>query len=123
MVHDVIADSNGERFGYFIFTPDQFGYQAKYAMRYFSSAKKIDADSYSKQPITYLIESAYWDDNKFLKKEDWRRRQVRIERKPDASWSYSTSRTKSYSVFRFELSAEEVSVPADPNLIDGIHFR
>jgi hypothetical protein len=37
-------------------------------MRYFTKAKKVAAVSYAKQPITYLIESAYWDDNKFLKR-------------------------------------------------------
>lgn len=123
IAQDIIADSKGEKFGYFIFTPDQFAYQAKYAMRYFSSVKKVDFSPYSKQAITYLIESAYWDDNKFLKKEYWRSSQVRIEREPNTSWSYSTARTESYSVFRFELSDQEVNVSADPNLIDGIHFR
>ncbi len=123
LAEDVIADSKGKKFGYYIFTPDQFAYQAKYAMRYFTKAKKVAAVSYAKQPITYLIESAYWDDNKFLKKEDWRNNQVRIEREPDASWGYSTPNKNSYTVLRYELSDQEMSVSSDPNLIDGIHFR
>lgn len=121
LTDDILADSNGEDFGYYVFSPDQFGYQSKYALHYFTKNK---SHSYSKQPITYLVEAPYWDKNKFLTKEYWQNSQVKIERDPDNIWMYyNASKIETYTVMRFNLTDEEIAISADPNLIDGIHFR
>jgi hypothetical protein len=120
LVSDILVNSQGQQFGYYVFSPDQFGYQAKYAMRYFD---KNQALSYTKQPLTYLIEAPYWDDNKFLSKQYWRNNQVRIDREPDFFWTYSAGESESYTVLRFDLSDAEATISSEPNLLDGIHFR
>lgn len=124
MAHDILTNSNDEQFGYYVFSPDQFGYQAKYAMRYFAQTNNANTKPYTKQPLTYLIEAPYWDDNKFLSKEYWKDSQVRIEREPDDIWVYRDARgQETYTVMRFDLTDEETTVSAEPTLIDGIHFR
>jgi hypothetical protein len=123
MATDIFANSDDQAFGYYVFTPDQFGYQAKYAMRYFAQKENVATMPYSKQPLTYLIMAAYWDDNKFLSKEYWKESQVKITREPDYVWGYSVSGAESYTVMRFDLSADEATIAAEPTLLDGIHFR
>lgn len=100
------------------------GYQAKYAMRYFAKANNAKTQSYTKQPLTYLVLAPYWDDNKFLSKEYWKNNQVKIEREPNDRWSYQNAGGhETYTVMRFDLTDEEIAVPAEPTLLDGIHFR
>ncbi len=124
MANDILNDSHGEQFGYYVYTPDQFGYQAKYAMKYFAQANNVNAQSYNKLPLTYLIEAPYWDDNKFLSKEYWKNRQVKIKREPNDTWVYRNAEgKKSYTVMRFDLTDEEIEIPAESTLIKGIHFR
>lgn len=124
MSSDILNDSRGERFGYYVFSPDQFGYQAKYAMRYFAKANGADTLPYTKQPLTYLIESPYWDDSKLLSKEYWKNGQVKIEREADDAWAYHNKKGKeSYVISRFNLTIEEATISAEPTLLDGIHFR
>lgn len=124
MAQDVLDNSGDEPFGYYVYSPDQFGYQAKYAMRYFAKANNANAKPYTKQPLTYLILAGYWDDNKFLSKEYWKNSQVRIEREPDDIWVYrNASGQETYTIMRFDLTDEETTVSAEPTLLDGIHFR
>jgi len=121
---DILQNSGGKPFGYYVFTPDQFGYQVKYAMRYVSKANNAPAKSYSKQPITYLIEAPYWDDSKFLSKEYWRTGQVRINREPNFKWVYrNLENEENYSVLRYDLTAAEATISSEPTLLDGIFFR
>ena len=124
MVNDVLINSGDETFGYYVFSPDQFGYQAKYAMRYFAKTNNIDTQPYTKQPLTYLIEAPYWDKNKFLSKEYWKNSQVRIEREADQAWVYRNhAGQETYTIMRFNLTDEETAIPAESTLLDGIHFR
>jgi hypothetical protein len=124
MANDILTDSNGEQFGYYVFSPDQFGYQAKYAMRYFAKTNNTTVQPYTKQALTYLIEAPYWDKSKFLSKEYWKNNQVRIEREPDNMWIYrNTGGEETYTIMRFDLTDEERNVSAESTLLDGIHFR
>ncbi len=124
MVEDVLVNSGGEPFGYYVFTPDQFGYQAKYALRFFTKANNAIAQPYTKQSLTYLILAGYWDDNKFLSKEYWQNSQVRIDRDPDELWNYKNfEEQETYTVMRFNLTDLETAIPSEPTLLEGIHFR
>lgn len=124
MSSDILSDSQDEQFGYYVFSPDQFGYQAKYAMRYFAKTSNADVKPYTKQSLTYLIESPYWDDSKLLSKEYWKNGQVKIERPADNGWAYHNKKgQESYVISRFNLSEKEKTIPAESTLLDGIHFR
>lgn len=118
MSEDIIADSNGAQFGYYIFTPDLYGYQAKYAMHYFGSKHDVVAVPYKKQAITYLLIApnphATW-----VNKDDWQLNDVRISQDATRSWDYPGG----YTVKRFDLSEEEIAVESNPDLVDGIQTR
>lgn len=116
---DISTNSGGQQIGYYVFTPDQYGYQAKYAMNYFASSNGVQISPYKKQPITYLLFAPTNPNNPWANPEDWRINKVKINRDADQSWSYPNG----YSVSRYDLSAEETAIQSDPNLVDGIQTR
>jgi 4-amino-4-deoxy-L-arabinose transferase-like glycosyltransferase len=119
MTSDIFADSEGKPFAYYVFSPDQYAYQGKYAMTYFSKAKQINTFPYSKKALTYLIIAPNDKQNPWANEEYWQAEQVKIKRPADKIWRYEAG----YEIRRFDLSEEEIMVTADPNLLDGIHFR
>lgn len=123
MANDIFQNSSGKKFGYYVFSPDQFAYQGKYAMKYFSKAKGLDVSPYKKESLTYLIISPNMSNNPWANEEYWRENQVNINRNPDESWIYGEVENENYSIKRYNLSLEEVVISSDPLLIDGIHFR
>ncbi len=116
---DIVANSNGQQIGYYVFTPDQYGYQAKYAMNYFASSNEVRMTPYKKQSITYLIFAPTNPNNPWANPDDWQANKVKINREADQLWSYPNG----YSVHRYDLTQEEKSVASDPNLVDGIQTR
>ena len=119
MASDIVADSEGKEFGYFVFSPDQYGYQGKYAMRYLVRKNSLAGISYQKRPLTYLIIALNNANNPWANEEFWQAQQVKIEREADRAWIYPSG----YQVRRFDLAENEATISADPNLLDGIHFR
>lgn len=119
MTHDIFTNSQGESFGYFVFSPDQYGYQGKYALKYFARAAQVDFHPYEKLPLTYLVIAPNDHKNPWANEDFWQAEQVRIDREPNEEWTYPAG----YTVKKFSLSEEEVRIKADPHLLDGIHFR
>lgn len=123
MTSDIFADNHYQAFGYFTFSPDQYSYQSKYALKYFYRQNKIAAGSFEKLPVTYLVIAPNDHANPWANEDYWQAQQVRIDRPADKTWSYSTKTMNSYTIRKFVLSDEELSIKADPNLLDGIQFR
>lgn len=119
MAQDIFIDSNNQKFGYFIFSPDQYGYQAKYAMRYFSKESDNQSIPYQKQQTTYLIFAPNFTNNPLVDANSWQADKVRIYKEPSHIWTYPAG----YSVKRFNLDTNDLMIKADENLIEGIHFR
>ncbi len=109
-----------DEFGYYIFTPDLFGYSPRYAFNYVQD-KQPDKKAYpfTKKRITYLIITPPPDDRLFLNGEWWRENQVKITRKPLWIKRYE----KGFKVEKYELDEEELKVESDPNLIQTLFFR
>ncbi len=109
-----------QEFGYYIYTPDQFGYSERYAMNYtqkeFFSKK---ATPYSKNKITYLIIAPPPGDKPYLNADWWRTNQIKFTRKPDEVFKYNNG----FMIEKYILSAAEIAIPSDPNLIQDLHFR
>ncbi len=118
LANDIFKNTDQE-FGYYVFTTDQFGYQAKYAMNYYSKNLFRKTQLNKKAPITYLIIGRNDYKNPFANEEFWQKEQVRIDRVADDSWEYQSG----YKVLRYNLSEEELLIESDPNLIEGLHFR
>ncbi|MBI3366287.1 glycosyltransferase family 39 protein, partial [Candidatus Roizmanbacteria bacterium] len=107
-------------FGYYIFTPDLFGYSPRYAMHY-AQSKRSDkkAFPFEKKNITYLIIAPPPNDRLFLDGEWWRINQVKITKKLLWSKRYE----KGFKVEKYELDNEELKIASDPNLIQTLFFR
>lgn len=109
-----------KEFGYYIFTPDLFGYSPRYAMNYVQSERSDKkAFPFEKKNITYLIIAPPPDDRLFLNGEWWRTNQVKITKKPLWNKRYE----KGFKVEKYELNDEELKIESDPNLIQTLFFR
>lgn len=105
-----------KEFGYFVYSPDLFAYQAKYAMVYAASVfKNKKASGFEKKPITYLISASH----PYFKDRWWRENQVKIEGEPELTFSFDNG----YKIEKYLLNVEQVKVPFDANIDTGIHFR
>lgn len=118
MAYNVFVDAP-EEFGYYAYTADQYGYPAKYAMHYIDRlVGEKQAVGYEKRPVTYLL-IAPNPDNPTTNAGAWKRDQVRIEAEPTRVWQYENG----FRVERYDLSAEELSIPDDPLLPDSLQLR
>jgi len=52
---EVIKLQDGKEFGYFVYAPDAFAYQPRYAMIYNFKVAKAHAFEYTKKATTYVI--------------------------------------------------------------------
>lgn len=104
-----------ESFGYFIFSPDIFAYQSKYAMIYTNSLFNKQAFSFEKKPVTYIIAAPH----QFIQDEWWRKNRVLITQEPELTIRFDNG----YKIEKYLLNEEQISIPFDPSINTGIHFR
>jgi hypothetical protein len=124
-----IYDNAEGDFGYFIFTPDLYGYYPRYAMNYVQKQyPNIKAYSYEKRPITYLLiapppsygkgPNSLWA-QKNPNSNNWKKSDLKITKLPIQTTEYSNG----FIVEKYSLNQEEVKVGANPNLINNLIFR
>lgn len=104
-----------ESFGYFIFSPDVFAYQTKYAMIYTDSLFSKQAFSFEKKPVTYIIAAPHW----LIKDEWWRKNRLLITQEPELTIRFDNG----YKIEKYLLNEEQIKIPSDPTINPGIHFR
>jgi len=115
-----VFDDAGSEFGYFIYTPDQFGYSPRYALNYLQAQyKNKQARPFEKKPITYLLISPPPEDRPFLKGDWWKINRVKIAKKPEKVFKFKNG----FIIEKYILTPEEINIQADPNLIQSLHFR
>ncbi|MFZ2199761.1 MAG: hypothetical protein WAV40_03155, partial [Microgenomates group bacterium] len=110
--------ANGD-FGYFVLSEDLLAYSPKYAIIYaqrFYQGKK--SYLFTKKPITYVLISRDTYKQGSIDVRWWEEGQVRIAKTPE-----SITDAGYYSIKKYALSSSEVSIPEDPNLLQGIKFR
>jgi len=110
-----IYEQPEDTFGYFIYSPDAFGYQPKYAMFYTASLFNKKAFSFEKKPITYVIAAPH----PFMKDQWWRENQVNLIDEPEFTIPFGNG----YKIEKYLLNEEQISVTFDPSINPGIHFR
>lgn len=105
-------------FGWYVYTADQYAYSFKYAMSY-TQQKFPSKHSYKfqKKPLTYLM--IYPSDNKYTNENSWRGGQVKIQKKPVATFR---SLGGSY-IEKYNLTKEEQTISADSTLLQDLTFR
>lgn len=124
----VFADAPAD-FGYYIFTPDLYGYYPRYAMDFVQKenpGKK--AEAFQKRAVTYLLIAPppyYGRDpnSEWYKKntnsDKWKDGDIKISRKPDKVWQFENG----FKIEKYLLSEEEIKVPSNPYLIQTLIFR
>lgn len=115
-----IFSQNDSVFGYYIFSPDQYGFSLKYAMN-LAQSQNVQPKSlpFQKRKTTYLLMAPAPDYRPELNGDWWKSDQVKIKRPADFRTTYPNGLT----IEKFNLSEEEVAVSSDPNLIQDLHFR
>jgi hypothetical protein len=107
-------------FGYYIYTPDQYGYSPRYAMLYTQKEYPHKRGHFfTKKSNTYLIMAADAPENPYISRDNWRRDKVKIVTTPTQEDTYSNG----YLVQKFNLSQEQMNIEADQNLIHDLFFR
>lgn len=120
LAKEVYKNANGNDFGYYIYTPDQFAYSEKYSMHYVQTMfKQTVSYSYEKKPLTYLIIAPPPEDKPYLNGDWWKKNQVKINKDPDKILNYSNG----VIIEKYLLSKKELKVSSDPNLIQDLIFR
>jgi len=118
-----------EDFGYFIFTPDLYGYYPRYAMNYAQKLyPNIKAYPFEKKKLTYLLIApppSYGKDpnslwyQKNVNSESWKNSDIKINKLPESVMQYSNG----FKVEKYFLSQEEIKIGANPYLINTLIFR
>jgi hypothetical protein len=107
-------------FGYYIYTPDLFGYSPRYAMNYAQRQFQTqEAYPFQKKAVTYLISAPAPSDKPGLSGTWWGKNQVKIDKKPTKVYMFPNG----FRIERYELTPEEQKIPSDPDLNISIHFR
>ncbi len=117
MAKQAFTDAPAE-FGYYVFTADQYGYSARYAMDYEQTLfKDKKAASYEKKPVTYLF--IFPSNNPTISDDWWKAEKVKIKSSPVKIFRYKDN----MRVEKYELAAEEVADKSDDTLIHTLIFR
>ena len=119
LANDIYSHNKNRSFGYYVYTPDLFGYGPRYAMNYMQrQTRKTDVYPYEKKDIVYLIMSPA-PFHSALGQEDWKKNEVKINRNPDKKITYPNG----YIVEMYNVTKEEQRVLSNPNMIQSVIMR
>lgn len=111
-----VYENTAEEFGYFVYSPDEFGYSIKYAVSYLGKKSRVKGIICTKRKTTFLLYDPYKKSpNEYV---FWREKRVNIGKKPTLSRQIGQ-----ILIEKYELNSQEQAVAADPNLVCGLHFR
>lgn len=110
---------NDTDFGYYIFTPDQFGYSPRYAMDYEKMFHGTTQHPYEKKTVTYLILAPGIEKNVFEGGDWWKKNRVHITKTPQDTTVFENK----FRVERYILTEKEIQVASDPTIVNSLFFR
>lgn len=113
-----IYSSSNEDFGYFIYSPELFGYSPRYAMDYTQKEFSKKAFPFEKKKTTYLIIIPPRENGVEKDVDWWKTNEVAM-----ATSGASIKRVGDYIIEKHILTEDEQAIPANPNLIQDIYFR
>lgn len=116
---EITKEQSGKEFGYFVYSPDAYAYQPRYAMIYNFKAVQAKAFEYGKRFTTFVIAQAPPADNPYMGYEWWVEVPAGIKAKAVKKIVFPNG----YTLLSYHLSPEEQKVPHDKNIELGIHFR
>lgn len=107
-------------FGYFVYSPDVYAYQQKYAMSYERQNhpdKKVSL--YVKRPVTYLVIAPPTGTGVELSASDWKKDKIKINKKPIEVHNLAGR----YIVEKYELTPAEMAIEPAFDVQNSIYFR
>lgn len=116
----IYSDAKGS-FGYYIFTPDLFGYNQRYAMEYTGREFPYKKGyAFTKKELTYLIEVYPPVSRPDLSPDSWKMSDVKLFSKPEKILYF-----KDYKIEKYLLSENQIKIPSNPYifLINNLYFR
>jgi hypothetical protein len=118
-VADYIYHDANQNFGYYVYSPDVFGYSKKYAMSYVNLTGGFPEKGSlcTKKPITYLIYEATSPES-HTDPVFWKEASVSIKTKP-----IETKIIQGIKIEKYELTPKQVANPSDPTMICGLQWR
>jgi len=116
---EIVDMQKNREFGYFVYAPDAFGYQPRYAMIYNFKAAHAKAFEYVKKSTTYIIAAPPPADNPYMSYIWWRKIQVKILSEPVETKKFPSG----FTIEKFNLSPGEQLVPHVKDIELRIHFR
>lgn len=116
-VAEFIYHDTKSKFGYYVYSPDEFGHSVRYAIHYIQRKEANVGTLCRKEEITYLI---YYPTPSYAKTNPvyWREKRVHISKKP-----ISAKQIHDILVEKYLLTDEEIQQPSDPNIVCDLHFR
>lgn len=115
-----VFQGSEDAFGYFLYAPDIYAYEQKYAMSYLTKQHpEKHVAIYAKEPVTYLVIAppSGWGIEK--SSPDWKRDKIRLTRTPDETLHMAAG----YTIEKYNLTNDELKVPIDDTIQDWIFFR
>lgn len=117
--NEVITSGKNKTFGFYVYSPDSFAYQQRYAMLYLFNKAGVEALEYSKQKSTFIIIAPPPADNPYMTHQWWIKNKVRINSPPIRVKMF----TSGYKIEEYNLSNKERTIPHVTDIELGIHFR
>lgn len=129
LVAEKVFNGNEKEFGYYIFTPDLYGYSPRYAMNYLQrNTKDKISNPFNKKAVTYLLiapppeygkdpNSIWYQKN--INSDKWKDSDVRINRKADDVIKFDNG----FIIEKYNLSQDEIEIQSNQFLIQSIFFR
>src|SRR6185369_6611781 len=109
VAQSIIDEQKGKEFGYYVYSPDSYAYQQRYAMIYAFENAHAQADEYAKTNTTYVIVSPRPADQPFMGEDWWVKNEAKISSSPVEVKHFSGG----YSVEKFLLTPDEQKIPHD----------
>lgn len=129
LVAQKVFEGSENEFGYFIFTPDLYGYSPRYALDFYQKRNKEKrVYPYQKRTVTYLVIApppAYGKDQnsiwykKNTNSTSWKNNDIRISKKPESAVLFNNG----FIIEKYNLTTEEIKVEPNAYLIKDIFFR
>ena len=113
-----VNSSHEDSFGYFVYSPDAFAYEPKYATKY-AFSQRSTIEYFKKQSKTILFLAPPPRGNPYMQDEWWTKNQLRITSDPIDTIQYANG----YKVEVYELTDKEQKITFDESIDPGIHFR
>lgn len=123
-----VFEGSENSFGYFIFTPDLYGYSPRYALDFYQKNSVKRVTPYQKQKVTYLViapapeygrdpNSIWYQKN--TNSAIWKSNDVRIIKQLSSTVVFKNG----FVIEKYDFTDAEINIAPNPYLIKDIFFR